>query len=1157
MTHSPKMASNIRKSARLMLAATSVFGLSCTVAQAQTTAPAFEIKPEPAAPVAAEPSPVEVVADSHSVTPVQSVGLIGAERSAVRGKTARFLAYTNYPAWVARGEIRVFEAAQSPDTVPLAVVPVDANGEARWRVPDDAPDGMFYVYRAYGAAGTFDETRAHELTAVDQPLADPGDASRPDFGSVDEAVRRNIAVTGANVTVTGRADPVRDIVRVSGQLVPISEDGRFVTRQIAPRGQSSVLVEIDRDGSVITRTTYSFAGPESDWFVVGHGDLTLGTSQGSGPTTTVSGDPAAAGDYISGRAAFYAKGAIGDGVTVTASIDTGEALVKDLFGNLDRKDPRQLLRRLDSTQYYPTYGDDSTLVEDAPTQGRFYLRVEKDDSRLIVGNFATAINEAELAQLDRGLFGALIDLKSSGTTSFGERKHQITAFASDPGTVPGRDEFRGTGGSLYFLKRQDISVGSERVRVEIRDRETGIVLESRELHPQQDYDFDPFQGRIALLRPLSSVAASDDTVRAGSSSGNVPVLVVRYEYTPAIASLDGYTVGGRAAGWLGDKVRLGVTAQRDTTATADQTLLGADILFRQTAGTYFKAEIAQTDGPGFGQSDSLDGGLTFTDLAAPGRRGGRAEAYRGELAVNFGELAGKIGDHGTASAYFERREAGFSSAGRLSDGETERWGIAADLPIGDLTRVSARYNYLSNDAAGTNETGTIDLTQKFAGGITGKLGLRYEDRGAGQLSQVLQTGERLDGAVEIGYSALNGNWSAYAFGQATLDRDTSRSENNRGGVGGRAELGERTSLSAELSGGTGGLGADVQLVQRLGQGSEAYINYGLNADRSDDGRSAQNLLTRANQGVLTLGARKRFSDSLSINGEQRITYGSDAPSLMRSFGLRFDPTGHLSFTGSFENGRIEDPATGTFRRTAATVGVGYTSDRIRAGTSLEARFERGSGRDQTVWLFRSAIDYRWQPDWHLVGRLNFAIADNDGTNVRAADYVEGVAGLAYRPTGNERVNGLLRYSYLQDTGPVGQVSGTGAVQNPKQVSQIVSLDVNYDLSSSLTLGVKYGYRGGRVSLSRGSENYVSSNAHLGVIRADYRIAGNWDIMIEGRVLDVTTADDTRFGALGAVYRHLGQNVKIGFGYSLSDFSDDLTDQSYTSHGPFINLIGKF
>ncbi|MDO9225556.1 MAG: hypothetical protein Q8M09_08550 [Pseudomonadota bacterium] len=32
--------------------------------------------------------------------------------------------------------------------------------------------------------------------------------------------------------------------------------------------------------------------------------------------------------------------------------------------------------------------------------------------------------------------------------------------------------------------------------------------------------------------------------------------------------------------------------------------------------------------------------------------------------------------------------------------------------------------------------------------------------------------------------------------------------------------------------------------------------------------------------------------------------------------------------------------------------------------------------------------------------------------------------------------------------------------------------------------------------------------------------------------------------------------KLGAGYNFTDFSDDLTDVSYRSHGWFINLIGK-
>jgi hypothetical protein len=1113
--------------------------------------------PAPAAPVD-QSFDIKFRADTLVVTPVLNVGLVESERTAAAGETISFLGYNNYPAFIDKGEVRIFRATQSPDAEPLEVLLVDDNGSARWSVPETTPSAMFYIYRVYGRGGKFDETSPQELTIVDKAMAQIKSAqrvARPNFGTVDEAARRTIELGGLMATVTGKADPARDIVRVSGQFVPVSDDGSFVSQQIVSRTDGKMVVTVDRGGQQIKRTEQSFASPKDDWFIVGQGDLTLGKSYGSGPSEVVSGDSLAAGSYAIGRAAFYAKGVVGDDIRVTASVDTGETLVRDLFSNLDRKDPRQLLRRLNRDQYYPTYGDNSTLVEDAPTQGRFYLRINKADSQFVVGNFVTQVNGAELAQLDRGLFGALIDYNSKDITSFGERKSQITAFASDPGTVPGREEFRGTGGSLYFLKRQDVSIGSERVRVEVRDRETGIVLETRELNPQQDYDFDPFQGRLLLLKPLASTVTTNGVVREGSSTGNVPVLVVRYEYSPPVGSLDGYTIGGRATQWLGDKVRLGLTAQRDTVEEAEQTLVGADAMVRLTAGTYVKAEVAQTDGPGFGQSNSVDGGLSFTDIASPGTSV-KAKAYRTEAAINFAELANKSGDLGTASAYFEHYDRGFSSAGRLTPAETQRWGAAVALPLGETTHVAAKYEELTSGAAGKSRTGTVDVSQRF-GAVTSKVGLRYEDRTPGLLYNSVQDGNRTDAAAEIEFAPVGQNFSLHAFGQATLDRDVSRSRNNRVGIGAKAELTEKLSLAAEVSEGDGGLGADVQLNSRLGKGTEAYVGYALFADRTDTGLDSQNIFTRSNRGTLTIGARQRFSDSLSVYGENRVGIGGTAPSLTRSFGLKFDPTDKLSFTGSFENGKIDDATTGIFRRTAGSLGVGYSSDGVRVGSSVELRKEVGLGRDQTVWLFRNDLSYAVNPNWTALARLNVAKANNEGSSVRAAEFTDALVGFAYRPVNNERVNALVRFNYFEDLGPAGQITGSGQTQSPKQISKIASVDINYDISRNLTIGGKYGYRGGKVSLGRDSNTFVSSDAHLAVIRADFHVTKAWDVMAEGRALWVTAANDKRFGALGAIYRHLGNNVKVGVGYSLSDFSDDLTDQSYTSHGPFLNILGKF
>jgi hypothetical protein len=625
-----------------------------------------------------DPFQVRFRADTLVLEPVLAAGLVDGGRTGMIGATVGFETYSNYPAFIKSGEIRIFKSGQSPDAQPVAKAIVNADGLATWRAEGTAQDAYYFVYRVTGNDGKFDETAPQELTLIAQKLPDDLDfGTRPKehvFATVDQTARRTIEMPALMATVTGRADAILDIVRVSGQLVHVDADGKFSAQHIIPRAGGAMTLVISRDQRDIKRVTQSFSSIADDWFIVGHGDLTLGKSNSNGPARQVSGDTLAQGRYAIGRAAFYAKGVTQNDIRITAAVDTGETALEDLFSNLDRKDPRQLLRRLNTEQYYPTYGDDSNLVEDAPTQGRFYLKAARGGNQFVVGNFITEIAGGELVQLDRGLFGALVDLNSQRITTFGERQARLTTFAASPGTLPGREEFRGTGSSLFFLKRQDISIGSQRLRIEIRDRETGLILESRELHPQQDYDFDPFQGRVMLLNPLASTMASGSVVRERSASGNVPVLVVRYEYAPPVGNFIGSTIGGRGAAWVGDKVRVGVTGQRTAVEDAQQTLVSIDVLHRIAAGTYAKAEFAQSNGPGFGQSSSVDGGLSFTDFAATGALT-TADAWRTELALNVAELTNRSGDHGAASAYFESYDKGFSSSGRLSPASTQRWGL--------------------------------------------------------------------------------------------------------------------------------------------------------------------------------------------------------------------------------------------------------------------------------------------------------------------------------------------------------------------------------------------------------------------------------------------------------------------------------------------------
>jgi hypothetical protein len=125
-----------------------------------------------------------------------------------------------------------------------------------------------------------------------------------------------------------------------------------------------------------------------------------------------------------------------------------------------------------------------------------------------------------------------------------------------------------------------------------------------------------------------------------------------------------------------------------------------------------------------------------------------------------------------------------------------------------------------------------------------------------------------------------------------------------------------------------------------------------------------------------------------------------------------------------------------------------------------------------------------------------------------------------------------------------------------QKSHIAALDVTYDVTHNFTLGGKYAYRLGQVSLDRENTEFFDNNASLYALRGDYRFLENWELLVEGRMLHMPDLDERRTGALAAVSRYLGDHLKIGIGYNFTDFSEDLTDLSFDHQGVFLSLTGS-
>ena len=134
--------------------------------------------------------------------------------------------------------------------------------------------------------------------------------------------------------------------------------------------------------------------------------------------------------------------------------------------------------------------------------------------------------------------------------------------------------------------------------------------------------------------------------------------------------------------------------------------------------------------------------------------------------------------------------------------------------------------------------------------------------------------------------------------------------------------------------------------------------------------------------------------------------------------------------------------------------------------------------DRTTWLFRNSFKYQITPDWRLVGKLNHSDSDSSLGQFYDGGYTEAVLGYGYRPVDNDRLNALAKYTYFYNMPTTEQVTPQNTAAQFIQKSHIASLDVTYDLTERWSIGGKYAYRLGQVSLDREDPEFFDNNAHL-------------------------------------------------------------------------------
>jgi lipopolysaccharide assembly outer membrane protein LptD (OstA) len=262
-----------------------------------------------------------------------------------------------------------------------------------------------------------------------------------------------------------------------------------------------------------------------------------------------------------------------------------------------------------------------------------------------------------------------------------------------------------------------------------------------------------------------------------------------------------------------------------------------------------------------------------------------------------------------------------------------------------------------------------------------------------------------------------------------------------------------------------------------------------------------------------------------------------------------------------EFGKLHDSLSGAeTNRKAAGIRLGYGRDSMQWSSAIEYRRDNSEQLDlthteRTAWLLRNNFKVALTPDWRLIGKLNYSVSDSSLGDFYGGGYTEAVVGYGYRPVRNDRLNALLKYTYFYNVPTTDQLTIQSVTADYIQKSHITSLDLTYDVAASWSIGGKYAYRMGQVSLDRDHPKFFNSAAQLTVLRADWRFRKDWESFAEARMLGLPDASQRRRGALAGIYRYLGKNLKIGTGYNFTDFSDDLTDLRYNHRGVFVNFVG--
>jgi hypothetical protein len=852
---------------------------------------------------------------------------------------------------------------------------------------------------------------------------------------------------------------------------------------------------------------------------------------------------------LGARAALYLKGKVKGDYLLTMAYDS------------DKVNDKQLFESIDPNAFYPVYGDSSVRGVDAQSSGKLYVRLDKNRSFLMYGDYTTNDDNPArtLSQYNRTLPGL--------RGRYDEGNVVANAFVAQQSFKQVVDEFaaRGVSGP-YSVSNPNGIKGTEKIEILVRSRnQTSVILKTTLLSRDADYEFEPFNGQILFRAPVPS---TDDQ--------NNPVSIrVTYEVEQGGDRFAIY--GGDVKLKINEAITLGVSAAKDNNPAAPQTVLGGNLSLRLTKNTELIAEVARststvnTGANGFntnnsanfaGKSGTFDGNATRLEIRhADDTLRGNAFVMRSDDNFNNASsgITGGKQDIGGAVAYKATESITITadakrSEDRILGSKNEAASLAGDLKLSDRLTVGAGVRYVQQNAVSVSQqttsnclsTGTATYSGSVAGYNTGfgisQVGNQLIDPATGlpvvcntAINPIASTASDIDRTAVFGRASYKLTDKLVVDGE--LQNITGTDSGNTIKLGARYAATDTLSFSGELQNEISGdntnnlyrLGADWRVADK----TRVYSRYEYNHQYGGSYGLATGPLTRA----FALGIDTQYMQDGSLYSEYRLTDSSSGKSIQSAIGLR---NGWNVAEGLRLVTNIERLVSTSGNSTAAGVGLEYTASELWKGSG---RVEWREDAQNTNWLLTAGLARKLDRNWTFVGREYFNLINprNGGVDTRQNRLQ---LGFAYRPVDNNKFDALGLYERKSESSA-----------DKQSATDIVSLRGNYHPTRPWFIS-------GRFATKRVNElllGTVNDSYHATLIggRVTYDVTNRWSVGgISTLLVGKGGAKQYAYGV--EVGYTVMDNLLVTMGYNWRGFrDDDLTGSDYTNRGWVLGVRYKF